>query len=112
MKQRSLLWLLSLVALICAYTVVASAAERPDLLPTAAEIGQTFASLVVRGRPQPADGMHHHHEMPMRSSDQVNTLVQEGVTLQDSLLVSTARVLFGLLVGLPLGILIGVLLGW
>src|SRR5258705_233539 len=114
MKQRSLLlWISSLVALLVAYTVVAGALRRPDILPTTPEILQTFGSLLVRGNPPPAGEMHHeHHQHPMRSSDQVDTLVQQGVTLQDALLVSTARVLFGLLVGLPLGILIGVLLGW
>src|SRR5256886_8381079 len=57
--------------------------------------------------------MHHeHHHHQMRSSDQVDTLVRQGVTLQDSLLISIGRVLFGLAVGLPLGILTGVLLGW
>src|SRR5712671_319716 len=114
MKQRSLLlWISSLVALLVAYTVVAGALRRPDILPTTPEILQTFGSLLVRGNPPPAGEMHHeHHQHQMRSSDQVDTLVQQGVTLQDALLVSTARVLFGLLVGLPLGILIGVLLGW
>ena len=57
--------------------------------------------------------MHHeHHHHQVRSSDQVDTLVRQGVTLQDSLLISIGRVLFGLAVGLPLGILTGVLLGW
>ncbi len=114
--QRSLLWLASLVALVGAYTVVASLAQRPDVLPTTPEILQTFAALVVRGQPAPMDGMgdmhHMHHHHPGRSSDQVDTLVQQGVTLQDALGVSTLRVLFGLMVGLPLGMAIGVLLGW
>src|SRR5262249_42262955 len=115
-SQRSLLWLASLVALAGAYTLVANQVRRPDLLPTTPEIVQTFAALVVRGHLAPMDGMegmhHMHHQHPGRSSAQVDTLVQEGVTLQDALGISTLRVLFGLLVGLPLGMLIGVFLGW
>src|SRR4051812_36974950 len=111
--QRSLLWLASLAALVGAYTVVAAALQRPDILPTAQDIVQSFAALVVRSNPPPAGEMHHeHHQHHARSSDQIDTLVQQGATLQDALVVSTARVLFGLAVGLPLGILIGVLLGW
>ncbi len=55
-------------------------------------------------------GHHHHHHT--RSSDQVDTLLQQGVTLQESLLISCARVLFGLAVGLPLGTLLGLWMGW
>jgi ABC-type nitrate/sulfonate/bicarbonate transport system permease component len=42
----------------------------------------------------------------------VDALLQEGVTLQEALLISSARVLFGLAVGLPLGILVGLWMGW
>ncbi len=49
----------------------------------------------------------HHH-----SSDHVGALLQQGVTLQGSLAITAARVLFGLAVGVPLGILLGVLMGW
>ena len=52
-------------------------------------------------------GHHHHH-----SSEQVDTLLQEGVTLQASLGITALRVLFGLVVGVPLGILIGLWMGW
>jgi len=38
-------------------------------------------------------------------------LLQQGVTLQTSLLITTGRVLFGMVVGAPLGILIGLLIG-
>jgi NitT/TauT family transport system permease protein/taurine transport system permease protein len=48
----------------------------------------------------------------MHSSDHVATLVRQGVTLQESLAISVARVLFGLAVGAPLGILIGLWMGW
>jgi ABC-type nitrate/sulfonate/bicarbonate transport system permease component len=117
-NQRSLLWLASLAALIAVYTLVAGRLQRPDLIPLSQDIGEAFTALVSGPAPkaaagQPDSGMadhaHHHH---MRSSDQVDTLVQEGVTLQRSLLISAARVLFGLSVGLPLGILIGLWMGW
>ena len=49
--------------------------------------------------------MHHH------SSDHVGVLLQQGVTLQASLAITTGRVLFGMVVGAPLGILIGLLIG-
>src|SRR2546427_4789502 len=111
--SRSFLWLVSLAALIGVYTVAAGALHRPDILPTTQDVLETFGAVVVRGQAPPADEMHHeHHHHQMRSSDQVDTLVRQGVTLQDSLLISIGRVLFGLAVGLPLGILTGVLLGW
>ena len=106
--RRSLLLLVSLLASIAAYALVARAIARPDLVPPLADIADAFSALVGRGvAPPPADGHHHHHH----TSDQVDTLVQEGVTLQVALAVTFARVLFGLAVGLPLGILIGLLLG-
>jgi len=80
--------------------------SRPDILPPAREIAGAFGALLGRGVAPPA-GQEHHH-----SSDQVDTLRQQGVTLQSSLAVTSARVLFGLAVGLPLGILVGLLMGW
>jgi ABC-type nitrate/sulfonate/bicarbonate transport system permease component len=68
------------------------------------DIAWTFGALVGAG-----DGPHARVG---QSSDQVEILVQHGVTLQGSLLISTGRVLFGLAVGLPLGVLIGVLMAW
>ncbi len=81
--------------------------SRPDILPPARDIAEAFGALVGRGVAPPASEQHHHH-----GSDHVDTLQQQGVTLQASLAVSTARVLFGLAVGLPLGILMGLLMGW
>jgi ABC-type nitrate/sulfonate/bicarbonate transport system permease component len=111
--QRSLLWFASLAALIAAYTLVANVVSRPDILPPTQDIAEAFGALVGRGiqppaNEEPASVEHHHHH----SSDQVETLLQAGVTLQASLAVTTARVLFGLAVGLPLGILMGLLMGW
>jgi sulfonate transport system permease protein len=117
LARRSLLRLASLTALIAAYTLVASLISRPDLVPPTRDLAEAFGALVGRGYQPPAppappapaandEHRHHHH-----SSDQVETLVQQGVTLQASLAISTARVLFGLAVGLPLGILLGLLMG-
>jgi ABC-type nitrate/sulfonate/bicarbonate transport system permease component len=107
--RRSLLWILSLAALIAAYTLVARAASRPDIVPPVQNIADAFAALVGRGYPPSAGDEHRHHH---HSSDQVDTLLQQGVTLQTSLAVSTARVMFGLAAGVPLGILLGLLMGW
>jgi ABC-type nitrate/sulfonate/bicarbonate transport system permease component len=106
--QRSLLWFASLAALIAAYTLVASLVSRPDIVPPTQDIAEAFGALVGRGYQPPASEEHHHHH----SSDQVEILLQQGVTLQASLAVTAARVLFGLAVGLPLGILMGLLMGW
>jgi ABC-type nitrate/sulfonate/bicarbonate transport system permease component len=123
LARRSLLWILSLAALIVAYALFARAIARPDIVPPAEDIAGAFAALVGRGYQPggdvPANDMpgmdmpgmqmpaHHHH-----SSDQVETLRQEGVTLQTALGVTTLRVLFGLAVGLPLGMLMGLFMGW
>jgi ABC-type nitrate/sulfonate/bicarbonate transport system permease component len=108
--RRSLLWFASLAALIAAYTLAASLVSRPDVVPPTQDIAEAFGALVGRGYQLPASEEEHHHHH--HSSDQVEILQQQGVTLQASLAVSTARVLFGLAVGLPLGILMGLLLGW
>ena len=107
--MRPLLWLVSLVTLIAAYSVVASLLQRPDLIPPASDIAETFRALVAAPPPQgmEQEAHHHHHH----SSDQIETLQQERVTLPASLGISTLRVLFGLAVGLPLGILIGLWMG-
>src|SRR5213083_1600768 len=109
MKQRALLGLVSLLALIGAYALVSSRLSRPDLLPPAQDIAEAFTTLVGSGYQAPASEEHHHH---MHSSAQMDTLVQEGVTIQAALGVTTLRVLFGVAAGLPLGILMGLLLGW
>src|SRR2546423_11532731 len=111
-QKPVVLWVASLATLAGVYTLVSVRAQRPDLVPPPAAIAETFTAL-LRHAPAaaPADDPHaHHHHMP--SSDQGQTLVQEGVTLPEWLLVSSAPVLFGLVIGGPLGILIGVILGW
>jgi len=110
MKQRTLLGLVSLLALIGAYTLVSSVVSRPDLIPPTQDIAEALGDLIGPGYQMPAPEGHegHHHH----SSAQVDTLIQQGVTLQASLGISTLRVLFGLAVGLPLGILMGLFMGW
>src|SRR3954470_8632614 len=116
--KRGLLFIASLLAALVAYALVARAISRPDILPPLEDIGDAFTALLGPGiRTTPAvdastpvavgEAQHHHHH----TSDQVETLKQEGVTLQAALGVTFARVLFGLAVGLPLGILIGLILG-
>ncbi len=124
--QRSLLPLLSLLALVAVYTAVSNASRlvdpdrlpqpltailRPEVIPPTQEIAQAFVELVVGARKQPLAGGEHagHHA---HASDHVEVLLQQGVTLQASLAITTARVLFGLVVGAPLGILLGLFMGW
>jgi ABC-type nitrate/sulfonate/bicarbonate transport system permease component len=112
-SQRFLLGFASLAAMVLAYTAISNAHLFPtDVVPPTQDIGIAFAELVVGTRPPPVTeenlhAAHHHH-----SSDHVGALLQEGVTLQESLAITAGRVLFGLAVGIPLGILLGVLMGW
>ena len=111
-SQRFLLGFLSLAAMVLAYTAISNAhLFRSGIVPPPQEIGIAFGELVVGNRPPPVseENLHatHHH-----SSDHVGALLQQGVTLQGSLAITAARVLFGLAVGVPLGILLGVLMGW
>ena len=111
-SQRFVLGFASLLAMVLAYTLLSNARLfRPEVVPPAQEIAVAFTELVVGTRPPPVTGgdFHagHHH-----SSDHVGTLLQQGVTLQDSLAITAARVLFGLAAGVPLGVLLGVLMGW
>jgi ABC-type nitrate/sulfonate/bicarbonate transport system permease component len=80
--------------------------SRPEIVPLPQNIAETFGALVGRGVAAASSEQHHH------SGDHLDTLSQQGVTLQASLAVSVARVLFGLAVGMPLGILMGLLMGW
>lgn len=123
--KRSLLGLVSLATLVVAYTVVSNAQRlvdpaslppawrsvlRPDVIPPTQGIAEAFAALVT-GPPQKSAGEGHPAGHHVHSSDHVEILLQQGVTLQESLAITTARVLFGLAVGAPLGILIGLLMG-
>lgn len=124
--QRRILALASLLTMVGLYTAISNAPHwvdpavlpdplatvlRPDVIPPAQDIGVALWDLVTGGRkPLPSAAAEHagHH---VHASDHVDVLLQQGVTLQTSLAITTARVLFGLLVGAPLGILIGLLLG-
>jgi len=98
------------MALIGAYTLAARALSRPDILPPTGEIAEAFGALVGRGVQlgAGAEGAPHHHHP---SSMQMETLLQEGVTLQGALAITAGRVLFGLALGVPLGIILGVWMG-
>lgn len=104
-RERVMLGLLSVAAMGVLYTLGAGAWDRPDLLPPTRDIWAAFWSLVTGGHPA-APGEHVHH------SDHVALLLEHEVTLQGALLVSAARVLFGVCVGGSLGILAGGWMGW
>ena len=123
-RQRFLLGLSSLVVLVLAYTLLSNAyrfdnvsklpdpissALQPDVLPPTQAIVQAIVDLIKgpSAQPPPDEPAHMHHH----SSDHVGVLLQQGVTLQASLAITTGRVLFGMVVGAPLGILIGLLIG-
>jgi ABC-type nitrate/sulfonate/bicarbonate transport system permease component len=115
----------SLAAFVLAYTLVSNAYRwansevlpepvrgilRPDVLPPTQAIAEAFGQLVGGGYQQAAMEGHQGHQA--HSVDHVGVLLQQGVTLQRSLAISTARLLFGLAVGAPLGLLIGLFMGW
>jgi ABC-type nitrate/sulfonate/bicarbonate transport system permease component len=106
-----LLGLASLVGLLVVYTWVSNRLSQPEIIPPTQAIAEAFFDLIAGPRKQPAadppvDMAHHAH-----SSDHVEVLLQQGVTLQASLAITTARVLFGLVVGAPIGILLGLFMG-
>jgi sulfonate transport system permease protein len=101
----------SLVGLLVVYTLVSNRLSQPEIIPPTQAIAEAFFDLIAGPRKQPAadppvDMAHHAH-----SSDHVEVLLQQGVTLQASLAITTARVLFGLVVGAPIGILLGLFMG-
>ena len=99
------LGLASVVALVAAYTLLANAYQRPRILPPTQRLLDAFVQLVGAGTLPPAGTFVH-------TGNHIGGLVEQRVTLQGSLLVSTWRVLLGLCVGAPLGILAGLLMGW
>src|SRR5205807_2782296 len=111
--QRFVLGFASLAAMVLAYTVLSNAhLFRPEVVPPTQEIAVAFTELVVGARPPPVTEGDMHAGHHGHSSAHVGTLLQQGVTLQDSLAITAARVLFGLAAGVPLGVLLGVLMGW
>lgn len=119
-RQRVALALVSVTAMLAAYTALSNGYRffdlsllppslarllRPEILPPTQGIVETFVHLVARQ--PPATGESHVHVM-----DHVGYLTDQRVTLQGALLVSAGRVLFGVLVGGVLGILAGVAMGW
>jgi sulfonate transport system permease protein len=102
--ERVILGALSVGALVALYTLLAGAWDRPDLLPPTRDIVAAFWSLVAGARPA-APGEHVHH------SDHVALLLENAVTLQGALLLSAARVVFGLAAGGALGLAVGAWMG-
>ncbi len=135
-RHRRLLGLSSLAALLAAYTLVSNAYRfvdsdnvpeplsgllRPDILPPTQAVVAAFGELLRQGAPAPADeagaeppgdGREERYAPAGPVSEHMGTLQREGVTLPVSLVITAARVLFGLAVGLPLGFLVGFLMGW
>jgi len=112
-SQRFVLGSASLLAMVLAYTLLSNAGLfRPEIVPPTQEIAVAFTELVVGTRPPAVTEGDMHASHHMHSSDHVGALLQQGVTLQDSLAITAARVLFGLAAGVPLGVLLGVLMGW
>lgn len=117
--QGILLGVVSVLAIVGLYTFVSNAYRlvdlsplpdairsilRPEALPPTQTILDTFLQLV--GGPAP-EGHDSHH-----GGDHVRTLLREQVTLRHSLLITTYRVLVGLLLGAPVGLLTGLVMGW
>ncbi len=104
-RERMVVGALSVALLTAGYALAAQVWERPDLLPPAPAIWAACQSLIT-GRLQMPAGAHVH------PSDHVALLLEHEVTLQGALLMSAARVLFGLAIGGGLGILVGACMGW
>jgi NitT/TauT family transport system permease protein len=118
--ERVLLGLLSVVGLVVFYALASNAYRfldpsafpepiqrllRPDVLPPPQRLLDAFVDL-VSAPPQEAGDAHAH------GSHDAAHPAEGKVTLYGSLLVSTGRVLLGLLVGVPLGVLVGLAMGW
>jgi len=129
-RPRRIVALASFLSMLAVYTALSNAYRRigpsalpeplagvlrPDVLPPTQDIAVAFFDLVTAGRKAPVtDGEEHAghtHAGHAHASDHVDLLLEQGVTLQTSLAITIARVLFGLAVGAPLGILIGLLMG-
>jgi len=111
--QRLVLGSASLAAMVLAYTLLSNAGLfRPEVVPPTQDIALAFTELVVGTRPPPVTEGDQHASHHSHRSDHVGALLQQGVTLQDSLAITAARVLFGLAAGVPLGVLLGVWMGW
>lgn len=103
--QRLVLGLLSVTAMLAVYAWVASAWDRPDLLPPGRALLGALVSLVT-GRPPSAAESHVH------AGHHVATVLEHGVTLQRALAISTLRVLTGVGTGGLLGAAFGLWMGW
>lgn len=119
-RQRVVLALVSVTAMLVVYTLLSNAYRfldpslvpgalgyllRPEILPPTQGIAEALVRLVAGQAPAAGEG--HVHTM-----DHLGYLADQRVTLQGALLVSAARVLFGVFVGGLLGILAGIAMGW
>jgi ABC-type nitrate/sulfonate/bicarbonate transport system permease component len=103
--ERVLLGLVSVATLVVAYAGLSSAYASPEILPPVQKLVAAFASLVT-GQASTVGGGHAH------PGDHVTSVLEQGVTLQGALLISTLRVLFGIGVGGSIGVLVGFWMGW
>jgi ABC-type nitrate/sulfonate/bicarbonate transport system permease component len=120
-RQRMILEVVSVLVLVALYTLVSNAYRlmdvsalaaplgqwlRPEVLPPTQTIVDALWRLVMGGAPAAT------HEGRAHLTDHVGHLVEQEVTLQGSLAISTARVLIGMILGAPLGFLVGLAMGW
>ena len=125
-RPRRIVALASLLTMVAVYTAISNAQRlispvalpeslaavlRPDVLPPTQDIAVALFDLLSAGRKLPALGGQEHAGHHGHASEHVDLLLEQGVTLQTSLAITVARVLFGLAVGAPLGILIGLFMG-
>jgi NitT/TauT family transport system permease protein len=120
-RQRVALEFVSIIVLVAVYTLVSNAFRfvdvsalpawlghwlRPEVLPPTQTVLDALWRLVTGWAPAAT------HEGHVHLSDHVGHLVEQQVTLQGAVLVSTLRVLVGMALGAPLGLLVGFVMGW
>lgn len=105
-SARGVLGLVSVLAIVGLYTLVAGTYGRPDILPPTRALLDTAASLVAAPAPESGGGGHAHVQGHPPGP------VEAQPRLPAALLVSSARVVAGVLAGSALGIGLGLLMGW
>lgn len=119
-RQRLFSGLLSVVVMVALYTFISNAYRvldlsvlpesinrvlQPKILPPTQMLLDAFIQL-IGGQTSEMSETHIH------MGERVSSLLQQNVTLQGSLLISTYRMMVGLCVGATLGILTGLFMGW
>src|SRR5215813_7893124 len=105
-SQRALLGLLSLATLLLGYTLLSNAGRvvdagslpeplrpllRPEVIPPTQAIAEALVALVAGPGEQPPAGEGHIHAgHGHHAGDHVDVLLQQGVTLQASIAITTA----------------------